>query len=472
MKILHWFREDLRLLDNPALDYAATLGQVVPIFVCPDGLGSASKWWLHHSLQALSQSLEEQGLSLVLLTGDPSELIPNIAVEYGVELITWNRVYSPKGVAQGQQLKDALQREGIAGRSFNAQLLIEPGKVLNKQGSPFKVFTPFWRHCVSQLNPNEVLSEPSFTSFEHQIESEPLTDWGLLPTKPNWAKGFEGHWQPGENGAQQRWQSFLSGNITEYANGRDIPSQNNTSLLSPHLAFGEISPKQLWHETHQAVSAQTVDAMNGNKFLAEIGWREFSRYLLMHFPELEQQSFNQRFEHFPWGNDETLITAWQQGQTGYPIVDAGMRELWHTGYMHNRVRMIVASFLTKHCLTHWQYGMEWFWDTLLDADIANNTASWQWVAGCGADAAPYFRIFNPILQGEKFDGQGIYIRQWMPELRHVPNKYIHKPWEADQATLTAAKVILGDNYPLPIVDHKHARVRALDAYQAVKNNAV
>jgi len=468
MKTLHWFREDLRLLDNLALDYAANSGPVAAAFIYPKGLGGASYWWLHHSLKSLSKSLKEKGIELILKTGEPHKILPALAAGMAAEAVTWNRVYSPQGVDHGQAVKDALDAAQIKHRSFNSQLLIEPTKVMTKQGTPFKVFTPFWRNCTGFLNPPQVLPEPHFEALNHSIKSEQLDDWALLPSKPNWAEGFDQYWEPGEQGAQQRWQIFLDGAINRYSDGRDIPSESNTSLLSPHLAFGEIGAKQLWHDTHNAINAGTADSDNGRKFLSEIGWREFSRYLLIHFPHLERRPFNAKFEHFPWGDHSNLVTAWQQGKTGYPIVDAGMRELWQTGYMHNRVRMIVASFLTKHCISHWHYGMDWFWDTLLDADIGNNTASWQWAAGCGADAAPYFRIFNPILQGEKFDKEGVYIKKWVPELAELPRKYINKPWEADGMTLKLANITLGEDYPYPVVDHKEARERALSAFQVLK----
>lgn len=470
MKIIHWFREDLRLFDNPALYYAAAHGSVVPVFIYPEGLGGASYWWLHHSLKRLADSLLDKGVELVLRTGDPVSVISEIASEVGAQKVVWNRVYSPSGIACGEAMKERLAMDDLAAESFNGQLLIEPTKIFTKQGTPFKVFTPFWRHCLSVLTPSELLTAPDFNKHSLKVRSESLDDWGLLPIEPNWADGFKGAWQPGEAGAQDRWQVFLETSANKYKQGRDFPSETNTSLLSPHLAFGEISPKQLWHDMNEAVAVNAVDSDNGAKFLSEVGWREFSRYLLVHFPHLIEQPFNVRFNLFPWQDNPSLVNAWKRGQTGYPIVDAGMRELWHTGYMHNRVRMIVASFLTKHCLTHWQHGMDWFWDTLVDADIGNNTASWQWVAGCGADASPYFRIFNPILQGEKFDKEGGYIKKWVPELRGLPKKFIHKPWEADGLTLNAASIKLGEDYPFPIVEHKQARNDALSAYQALKNN--
>jgi len=347
--------------------------------------------------------------------------------------------------------------------------LIEPTQGLNKQALPFKGFTPFWRHCVANMDLSPLLDEPSSIEvIQGDIPSEELASWRLLPTKPDWSAGFYDRWQPGEEAAQQRWSDFLTSTVDKYKEGRDFPAQDNTSYLSPHLAFGEISPKQIWFETQEAIANQEISSDNGAKFLAEIGWREFSRYLLVHFPHLIESPFNQRFEDFPWQSDKRLLRAWQKGLTGYPIVDAGMRELWHTGYMHNRVRMVVASFLTKHCLTHWREGMDWFWDTLLDADIANNTASWQWASGCGADAAPFFRIFNPILQGEKFDKEGVYIKKWVPELSELPSKFIHKPWEADGLTLSSAGITLDVNYPAPVVDHKEARQLALDSYQSIR----
>jgi len=468
MNSIVWLREDLRLFDNPALHYAASQGEVTPVYIFPEGLGGASYWWLHHSLTSLQARLAEQGVRLILRTGDPVAVLAKLCQETQAESVVWNRVYSPEGITTGTELKESLTSAGIASKSFNAQLLIEPTQVLNKQGNPFKVFTPFWRHCLSQLEPTPLLDNPRLVKTSHSTESEPLSSWGLLPSSPDWSTGFDARWKPGEAGAQDKWQKFIENTISRYKDGRDIPIEENTSMLSPHLAFGEIGPKQLWFETHQAIASREIDSENGNKFLAEIGWREYSRYLLVHFPHITNQPFNSKFENFPWQENPELLTAWQRGQTGYPIVDAGMRELWATGYMHNRVRMIAASFLTKHCLIHWSVGMAWFWDTLVDADIANNTASWQWVAGSGADASPYFRIFNPILQGDKFDKEGAYIRKWVPELAKLDNKFINKPWEADSKSLQLAGITLGQDYPMPIVDHKQAREEALEAYKISK----
>ncbi|MFT6407967.1 MAG: deoxyribodipyrimidine photo-lyase [Arenicella sp.] len=468
MNTLVWLREDLRLFDNPALHHAASMGEVTPVYIFPEGLGGASYWWLHHSLKALQASLAEQGVRLILRTGDPVQVLEVLCEQAQATSVVWNRVYSPEGIAVGAALKERLKHANIESTSFNAQLLIEPTQVLNKQGTPFKVFTPFWRHCMSRLEPTPLLDSPIFLKTTHSIESEPLSSWGLLPTTPDWSTGFDARWSPGEAGAQHKWQIFTEGTISRYKDGRDIPIEENTSMLSPHLAFGEISPKQIWFEIHQAIACREIDADNGHKFLAEIGWREYSRYLLVHFPHIISEPFNAKFADFPWQDDAKLLSAWQRGQTGYPIVDAGMRELWATGYMHNRVRMITASFLTKHCLTHWKEGMAWFWDTLVDADIGNNTASWQWVAGSGADASPYFRIFNPILQGDKFDKEGAYIKKWVPELAKLDKKFINKPWEADPMSLQLAGITLGQHYPLPIVDHKQAREAALAAYKSSK----
>jgi len=466
MKTIVWLREDLRLFDNPALHYAASIGEVMPVYIYPEKLGGASYWWLHHSLKELMSRLAEQGVELILKTGQADQILPQLAEQIGADKVVWNRVYSPQGIAQGQRVKNAITNAQVT--SFNGQLLIEPTKVLNKQGTPFKVFTPFWRHCLTQLNPSPLLDAPTLTRVTEKIQSETLDSWGLLPTKPDWSQGLAQRWQPGEQAAQQRCVDFIENTISNYKEGRDFPAQHNTSYLSPHMAFGEISAKQVWFYVHQAIAAGQIDETNGMKFLSEIGWREFSRYLLVHFPHVVTESFNPRFEEFPWQHDKKLLNAWQRGETGYPIVDAGMKELWHTGYMHNRVRMIVASFLTKHCLIHWRHGMDWFWDTLVDADIANNTASWQWASGCGADAAPYFRIFNPIIQGEKFDKEGAYIKKWLPELSKLPSKFINKPWEADPMTLELAGITLGRTYPYPVVDHKQARQLALDSYQVIR----
>lgn len=468
MKTILWMREDLRLHDNLALNFAAESGVFTAVYIYPEGLGGASYWWLHHSLKKLSQQFLDKGIELILRKGSPPRVLAQLSAQINADNVVWNRVYSPLGIEQGQAVKTALDAGNVHSQSFNSQLLTEPTQILNKQGTPFKVFTPFWRHCLTLISPSPITERPEFKAVDDTIESDSLDDWALLPTTPDWAAGIDERWQPGEEGAQTRWDGFLEKTISKYKEGRDIPSQENTSMLSPHLVFGEIGPRQIWFDIQQAIATNQIESENGNKFLSEIGWREYSRYLLVHFPHVIDSPFNQKFVHFPWQNNAALLNAWKKGLTGYPIVDAGMRELWHTGYMHNRVRMVVGSFLTKHCLTHWQEGMNWFWDTLVDADIGNNTASWQWISGCGADAAPYFRIFNPILQGEKFDKEGQYIKKWVPELRDMPTRFINKPWEADPMTLQMAGITLGKDYPRPVVDHKQARENALAAYQAIR----
>jgi deoxyribodipyrimidine photo-lyase len=469
-----WFREDLRLFDNPALSFSAKHGQVLPIFFYPKGLGGASYWWLHHSLVKLSASLADQGLQLILSSKAPQIELPRLAESISAKKVVWNRVYSPSGVDEGRVLKQALGDLEITCQSFNAQLLTEPSKITTKQGTPYKVFTPFWRLCLQTLGPDQAIAVPTLEGLDVAdlgVVSDQLESWNLLPTNPDWSSGLAERWQPGESGAADRLETFLECGIDDYQSKRDFPSTDSTSYLSPYLTFGEISVRHIWHQVQQSLALREVSQANADKFLAELGWREFSRYLILNFPHMLSDSFNPKFDNFPWQRNPELLHAWQQGQTGYPIIDAGMRELWHTGYMHNRVRMLVASFLCKHCLIHWKEGMNWFWDTLVDADIGSNTASWQWVSGSGADASPYFRIFNPIIQGEKFDKNGAYIKRWVPELSGLPNKFIHTPWQADADCLEAAGLSLGDNYPFPIVDHKESREQALSAYQFVRLNS-
>lgn len=465
MTTLVWFRRDLRLFDNPALSYAVQQGQIIPVFIQPVGVGAASQWWLHHSLVSLSASLAEQDCQLILRSGDPIQLISELVGETGVQQVVWNRDYSPAGLKLEHDIEQSLKQMGVTTQSFNGQLLLEPEAVSTKQGTRFKVFTPYWRACRQQITMTDTLTVPTIQSADLSIKTECLNDWQLCPTKPNWASDFPNHWQPGEAGAQQAWASFRDQGVNNYHTQRDVPSLSSTSKLSPHLSFGEISVRQLWAEMQQSQALGDVPEIDANKFLSELGWREFSHYLMFHFPEILSEPFNKRFSSFPWQADDHVLGLWQQGKTGYPIVDAGMRELWVTGYMHNRVRMIVASFLTKHCLIDWHDGMDWFWDTLLDADIANNTVSWQWVAGCGADAAPYFRIFNPILQGKRFDPQGEYVKKWLPELNDLPDTYLHEPWQAPPLVLQAAGVTLGLDYPEPLIQHEVARARALAVYK-------
>jgi len=468
-----WFRQDLRIKDNPALNYAISMGQVLPIYIHDDThckqwkLGEASAWWLHHSLKSLNKSL---GGKLELFTGDPLKIIPAILQKAKINTITWNRCYEPWQVARDRKMKDVLLQNNAYVKSFNASLLWEPWDVLKKDGTPYKVFTPYYRRgCLLKASPRVPdTTEKKVVFAQATLNACMLDDLQLLPSF-DWASQIASQWQPGEEGAANSLKKFLTHAVRRYKNDRDIPEIYGTSRLSPHLHFGEISPNQVWYA---AIGKLAPDTENSHLdcFLSELGWREFSYYLLFHFPFLAEKNFQTKFEKFPWRKDEKALRAWQQGNTGFPIVDAGMRELWQTGYMHNRVRMIVGSFLVKNLLLHWKHGERWFWNCLLDADLASNSASWQWVAGSGADAAPYFRIFNPVLQGEKFDPDGVYVKKYCPELTHLQTKFIHKPWQADRATLESANIRLGTDYPLPITDLKFSRQRALDAFSALKNS--
>lgn len=437
--IIVWFRKDLRLSDNPALYAAAKKGVVLPLYILDETLGAASKWWLHHSLLAL----EESGVPLILRSGDPEKILAQLLKETKAEAIYWNRCYEPESIKRDIQLKKKFPVE-----SFNGSLLHEPWEILNDSEEFYKVYTHYWKKSLKLDKIEKPLPKPQ-VRWAKGVRTEKLSSWKLLPTHPNWASKFDSFWEIGEEAAQKKLRSFISTSLKAYGHDRDFPAIVGTSRLSPHLHFGEISPRQIWHA-----------APHASKFLSEIGWREFSYYLLYHFPKLPTAPFRPEFAKFPWKKNGKALKAWHQGKTGYPIVDAGMRELWSTGWMHNRVRMIVASFLIKDLLQPWQEGAAWFWDTLVDADLANNSASWQWVAGSGADAAPFFRIFNPVLQGKKFDPDGTYIKRWVPELAKVPPKWIHEIWEAPEEIQALAK-----NYPSPIVDHEEARKIALMAFQ-------
>ncbi|MDF2119483.1 deoxyribodipyrimidine photo-lyase [Roseiarcaceae bacterium H3SJ34-1] len=474
-----WLRNDLRLADNPAVQAAFASGAPpLFIYVLDDSgkaraPGGASRWWLHHSLAALAAGLERIGGRLDVLRGDPLQLIPALAAAFGAKHVMWTRRYDAAGIHMDTQIKSALTPRGIAAESFNGQLLYEPWTMKTKTGGPYRVFTPFWRACQALPPPAEPLRAPRRLAAVAWNKQAParvaLDDLALLPTKPDWAGGLCEEWTPGEAGAGKRLLDFLDDAFLHYADERDRPGRLSTSRLSPHLAFGEISPRQIWHAAQHAAAKSAAAAHNVDKFISEIGWREFSYHLLFHNPELAQKNFQTRFDEFPWRAATKDLKAWQQGKTGYPIVDAGLRELWKTGFMHNRVRMIAASFLIKHLMIDWREGERWFWDTLVDADPANNAASWQWVAGSGADAAPFFRVFNPILQGEKFDPEGEYIRRFVPELAKCPSDVIHKPWLAPAKVLQEANIKLGDTYPKPVVDHAKARERALAAFKRLKD---
>lgn len=477
--IIFWFRQDLRLKDNPGLHAAIASGKaLIPVYILDDEspsqwrLGQASRWWLHHSLSALNKELKQHyGTELILRRGSAKTLLPKLCDETGADAVFCSRQYEPWAAALEQDLHHLFQDRAVSFKRFAGSLLFEPGSILTQAGGPFKVFTAFWRRCRSGPEPALPLGLPKAPqSLRTDLASDTLTDWQLLPDSPNWAAGWETLWQPGAEGAAQRLQQFLNAAIDDYQDARDIPAQAGTSLLSAHLSFGEISPRMVWHATKAKVAQEPSLLEQSNKFLSELAWREFSHHLLHFFPHLPQEPFKAQFAHFPWESNPTALQAWQQGQTGYPMVDAGMRELWQSGYMHNRLRMIVASFLTKHLRLHWRLGERWFWDCLVDANLANNASGWQWVAGSGADASPYFRIFNPTTQGEKFDPQGDYIRRWVPELAGLPNKYLHQPSKAPAKVLEQAGLVLGENYPLPIVEHNSAREQALSAYAVARES--
>ena len=474
--IIYWFRQDLRTRDLPGLLAAVATGKpLVACYILDDAspgehaMGSASRWWLHHSLQALAAELAASGGTLVLRAGPAPAVLDELLEETGADALYCSRLCEPWADSLEGKLHTSLAARGVTFKRYPGSLLFEPGTVLNKTGNPFKVFTPFWRHCRSGNLPRAPKPRPANVNWYGKVlHSDTLESWKLRPSEPDWAEGWSELWEPGSNGAYKRLKQFLAGPVSDYTDGRNHPAREATSRLSPHLHFGEISVRTLWHQAQALAGSDPGSQQQIDKFLSEMGWREFSHHLLHHFPHLSSQPFKPPFSDFPWLGNEAGLRAWQLGQTGYPIVDAGMRELWQTGYMHNRIRMVTASFLTKHLLVHWRAGARWFWDTLLDADLANNSCGWQWVAGSGADASPYFRIFNPVIQGEKFDGQGHYVRQWVPELARLPDRYLNKPWEAPANVLEAAGVILGGNYPAPIVDHKAARESALAAYASIK----
>lgn len=458
MPIILWFRQDLRLSDNEALSAAAKSGEpIIPLYIHDENAagkwadGGAAKWWLHHSLMALQKSLKAD---LVIREGDALSVLNTLIRETGAKAVYWNRQYEPYAIARDTKIKASLKEDGIDAQSFKGNMLFEPWQLQTGGGTPFRVFTPFYKAGLTKLSLiGETVATPKKITHHDKIKSQSIDDLKLLPTR-DWADGFADIWMPGEDGANERARDFIDEPMGEYKNKRDIPGTEGTSRLSPHLHFGEVSARALWHAAAHHKGAEV--------FQRQLVWRDFNAYLLYHNPQMPEVPLQEKFAAFPWLNNDhgKYLRAWQRGMTGYPIVDAGMRQLWQTGWMHNRVRMIVGSFLVKHLLQPWQRGEEWFWDCLVDADLGNNAGNWQWIAGCGADAAPYFRVFNPIIQGEKFDPHGFYVREFVPELKNVPDKFIHKPWESG----------LKLNYPAPIVDHSEGRNRALAAYAKVKNN--
>ncbi len=471
-----WFQRDLRLNDNPALYQASQrFEQVIPLYIdAPKeaGLwapGAASRWWLHHSLAALSDSLSRIGSLLVIRSGDTEAVLRELIGEQGVAAVYWNRRYEPWAEARDQTVTESLSATGIDCRRFHTGLLHRPQDLLNRSGSPYRVFTPFWHRIEAQMFDQPVLPRVrQLNAPAKPVASLPLADVALKPAHA-WADSIAAHWRPGQAAAEAVLQRLVDRAADGYADGRDYPALAVTSRLSPHLHFGEISPGQIVYRLQELAAG---DASNRQSLIRQLAWRDFAYYLLHHFPKTPEQPMNPRFREFPWrSNTDRFLSRWQRGRTGIPLVDAGMTELWETGWMHNRVRMITASFLTKNLGIHWLHGARWFWDTLVDADLANNTLGWQWVAGCGADAAPYFRIFNPVTQARKFDAEGRYVRRWLPQLAGLPNRYLHSPWEAPSDVLEATGIELGSAYPMPLVDLGQSRKAALAAYDTIRTPA-
>jgi len=473
-----WFRRDLRLADNPALLSALEESEtVIPVYIHPQSsrqpwaIGSASRWWLHHSLKSLDDSLRSLGSKLLIHSGDPLLVLRALIAQTGADRVYWNRLYDPADIDRDTWVKKSLREDGLTVETYNSNLLYEPWEIRRPKGEPYKVFTPFWKAMLAAGL--RIPAEPPPTrmpALPQDLQGESLDSLGLLPAIP-WDHGFYDAWSVGEAAALTQLDEFSSSGVFAYKTQRDLPGQAGTSRMSPHLHFGEISPRQI--VVHLMEHQEPGLSAGSESYVREIGWREFATHLLFHFPHTCDHPLDDRFLRIPWrdtyAND---LRQWQKGQTGFPIIDAGMRELWHTGWMHNRVRMIVASLLTKNLLIPWQEGARWFWDTLVDADLGCNSMGWQWTAGCGADAAPYFRIFNPVLQGERFDPEGDYVRRWVPELAKLPARVIHKPWEARASELSACGVNLGQSYPLPIVDLKASRERALRAFSVIKNESM
>ena len=461
-----WFRQDLRLRDNPALCAAAAGGRVLPVYVLDDGnagewkMGGASRWWLHDSLARLNESLHG---GLWVLRGDAGRALAGLCASLPVRKVVWNRCYEPWRRERDGRIKRTLGEAGVEAASFNGALLLEPWENTKADGTPYRVFTPFYHSLLSSHQ--AVAPGPQPRNLAIADCSQPADRIGQLGLKPRipWDAGLAERWRPGEAAALARWRDFLENSAGTYQARRDFPAESAASGLSPHLHFGEIGPRQIWWDIHSLAGGD-----GGHPFARQLCWREFAHHLMYHDPRITRENWRGEFDDFPWREDAESLRRWQQGSTGIPMVDAGMRELWATGTMHNRARMVTGSFLTKNLLIHWRRGADWFWDCLVDADLANNSFGWQWVAGSGADAAPYFRIFNPVLQSRKFDPQGAYLRRWLPALRDLPDKHIHAPLEAPESVLRAAGIRLGEDYPLPIVDLRMSRERALGAWQTLR----
>ena len=473
--VLLWFRRDLRLADNLAFQAAvASKRPIIPVFILENdppvrGPGGAGLWWLDKSLKALAAEMETRGSRLMLRRGEAPAVLGALIEQTGAITVLWNRGYEPGLDARDQTLAEALQARGVKACSCEGKLLLDPEAVRTKTGGPYGVFTPFWR-TASGLIPSLSLQVAPRTIRSPKVwpEAESLSAWKLHPTTPDWSRGFD--WTPGEAGAKASLQAFLDHKLKTYPHDRDRPALDGSSRLSPHLAWGEITPRQLYCAVQARLAAHGLESQ-AQKFLSELGWREFDYGLLAQQPALHRDPFKRALSGLKWRTSASDLEAWRRGRTGYPIVDAGMRQLWALGWMHNRVRLITSSFLVKHLLIDWREGEAWFWDCLVDADPANNPANWQWIAGTGADAQPFFRIFNPVTQGEKFDPNGEYVRQWVPELARADRRWIHSPWSVGDSDLAEAGVTLGRDYPKPIVPHEAARARALEALRATRQAA-
>ncbi len=478
-----WFRQDLRVTDHPALVAAVRRGAVIPTFIWAQeeegrwAPGGASRWWLHHSLASVSEQLKQLGSRLIIRRGPTQQALDELIEQTGASAVHWHRRYEPAVIERDTHVKASLIKRGVHAESFNGSLLYEPWTIATGEGKPYQVFTPFWKKCLAAEVDHQPLPAPTdLPSPADWPRSVPLDELELLPRIP-WDRGFYDAWEVGAAAAEKRLETFIAGSIDQYGADRDRADLDGTSRLAPHLHFGEISPRQIWAAVRLARPGQGDSkkiarggsATGAEVFLKEVGWREFAHHLLYHFPHTPELPLRENFRKFPWRCSAADLRRWQRGQTGYPIVDAAMRQLWATGIMHNRARMVVASFLVKDLRLSWLGGAEWFWDALVCADLANNTLGWQWTAGCGADAAPYFRVFNPMLQSVKCDPEGQYVRRWVPELAKLPTKWIHQPWEAPEEVLASAAVALGVNYPRPMVDHFEAKDAALAAFEKLKN---
>jgi deoxyribodipyrimidine photo-lyase len=459
---IYWFRRDLRLADNPALRAALAAAEtVLPVYVSsPEdegewAPGGAARWWLHHSLRTLDEALLARGSRLLLRAGPAEDALPRLQEETGAAGIFWNRLYDPALVERDTRIKSRLREQGIEVHSFKAAVLYEPWELETGKEEPYRVFTPFWKAALRQAAPDPPLAAPRQLKAPARWPDSLALHALRLEPGIRWDTGLAAAWRPGEAGAIARLDDWCAGSLGGYVGGRDRPDRDFTSRLSPHLHHGELSPRQAWHAATAAQDSQGERPVES--WLRELGWREFAHHVLYHFPHTPTEPMIKKYARFPWREGyEPMLAAWQQGRTGIPIVDAGMRQLWDTGWMHNRVRMIAASLLVKNIRAPWQSGARWFWDTLVDADLANNTMGWQWIAGSGADAAPYFRIFNPVTQGEKFDPDGVYVQHWVPELAELPPERVHRPWLSPPA-----------DYPAPVVDLADSRQEALAALRSL-----